>query len=509
MDFESGSVTAGTLDSAQAYKGTKSLKVSSSNSQFLSLNVPSSNFWVRAFVRSDGSQQYPTQGFARPHGVFLRAIDGSKQLRVGDHRCQLDINRDGGGWDDLEMISGSYGADDTICADKVGARMIPKTWYCLEVHYNGPGSEVQVFWDNQNVEQLHVKATRIATNADKKIENGYNNQYGNSTVKWGPANFTKLEFGYQSFNNLGTTPNMTVWYDNVATSSQRIGCGSDYMVKQPLDASTRYPGYAAEEFGTTSSSSSSSSSGSSGSTSSSGGGTAIISETFEGGTSGSAPAGWQSIITHSQLPNTSSSTYSALVDGSRAHSGSKSLRVKVDNSTSSPVFLVKQVPQGVNKLFVRAWVYSSTQLGGAGSSGPGNHGHFMGTMTNVSNNPTNEIRYGIVDGTRLGGMTFIGDAFTFASASDLTAKVPANTWTCVEYALFDEGGRMYAWINDKQVMAAENGNAWQNGNGADRVSSMDLAYVHFGWRGGFGSVAKPSDIWFDDIVVSDARVGCN
>ena len=100
--------------------------------------------------------------------MFLRAIDGSKQLRVGDHRCQLDINRDGGGWDDLEMISGSYGADDTICADKVGARMIPKTWYCLEVHYNGPGSEVQVFWDNQNVEQLHVKATRIATNADKK-----------------------------------------------------------------------------------------------------------------------------------------------------------------------------------------------------------------------------------------------------------------------------------------------------------------------------------------------------
>ena len=155
----------------------------------------------------------------------------------------------------------------------------------------------------------------------------------------GPANFTKLEFGYQSFNNLGTTPNMTVWYDNVATSSQRIGCGSDYMVKQPLDASTRYPGYAAgriryyqfifiQQLKI----------GSSGSTSSSGGGTAIISETFEGGTSGSAPAGWQSIITHSQLPNTSSSTYSALVDGSRAHSGSKSLRVKVDNSTSSPVF---------------------------------------------------------------------------------------------------------------------------------------------------------------------------
>lgn len=130
-------------------------------------------------------------------------------------------------------------------------------------------------------------------------------------------------------------------------------------------------------------------------------------------------------------------------------------------------------------------------------------------MTNVSNNPTNEIRYGIVDGNRLGGMMINGDAFTLSSAGDPTAKIPANTWTCVEYALLDEGGKMYAWINDKQVLAAESGSNWQNGNGSDRISSMDLAYVHFGWRGGFGSVVKPSDIWFDDIVVSDARVGCN
>lgn len=504
MDFESGSVTTGSIDSTQAYKGTKSVKVTSSAGQFLSMNVPSSNFWVRAFVRSGGSQQYPTQGFARPHGVFLRAMDGSKQMRVGDHRCQLDINRAEGGWDDLEMISGSYGADDTVCADKVGARMKQNTWYCLEAHYNGPGSEVQVFWDNQNVEQLHVKATRIATNADKKPENGYTNQYGNSTVKWGPSNFTKLEFGYQNFNNLGTTPNMTVWYDNVATSSQRIGCGSDYLVKEPLDASTRYPGYANEEFGSSSSSSSSSSSGST----SSGGGTALINETFESGASAMAPAGWQSIITHSQLPNTSNSTYNALVDTTRAHSGSKSLHVKTDGSTSSPVYLVKALPQGVGKVFVRAWVYSSTQLGAVGSSGPGNHGHFMGTMTNVSNNPTNEVKFGIVDGNRLGGMQINGDAFTLASASDPTAKIPASTWTCVEYALIDDGGKMYGWVNDKQVLAAENGSAWQNGNGNDRISSMDLAYVHFGWRS-FGSVARPTDIWFDDIVVSDARVGCN
>jgi hypothetical protein len=173
------------------------------------------------------------------------------------------------------------------------------------------------------------------------------------------------------------------------------------------------------------------------------------------------------------------------------------------------VYLVKSVPQGNSQIFVRAWVFSSTQLGGVGGSGPGNHGHFMGTMTNISNNPTNEIRYGIVDGNRLGGMQINGDAFTLATAGDSSAKVPASTWTCVEYSLNDVGGKMYAWINDKQVLTAESGSAWQNGNGSDRINAADLGYVHFGWRGGFGSVAKPTDIWFDDIVVSTSRVGCN
>ncbi len=90
-------------------------------------------------------------------------------------------------------------------------------------------------------------------------------------------------------------------------------------------------------------------------------------------------------------------------------------------------------------------------------------------------------------------------------------KVPANTWTCVEFALFDEGGKMYAWINDRQVLAAENtsANYWQNSKGSDRISASDLAYVHFGWRGFGSSLTRPTDIWFDDIVVSDARVGCN
>ncbi len=252
-------------------------------------------------------------------------------------------------------------------------------------------------------------------------------------------------------------------------------------------------------------------SGSSSSASSSGGtaGTALFSENFEAGTSGVAPAGWQSVITHSQLPNTMASAYNALVDNTKAHTGTMSLRVKTDASASTPVYLVKAVPPGANgQLYVRAWVYSSVQLGSIGAAGAGNHAHFMGTMTNVSNNPGNEVKFGVVDGTRLGGMQVTGDSFTTAGAGGTGASVAANTWTCVEYALIDAGGKMYGWVNDAQVLNAESGAAWQNGNGNDRITAADLNFVHFGWRG-FGGVMAPRDIWFDDIVVSNAKIGCN
>ncbi len=40
----------------------------------------------------------------------------------------------------------------------------------------------------------------------------------------------------------------------------------------------------------------------------------------------------------------------------------------------------------------------------------------MGTMTDISNNPRNELRYGLVEGARLGGMHQSDDAYTNATA---------------------------------------------------------------------------------------------
>jgi hypothetical protein len=230
---------AGQLDNTVGYNSNASVRIQTGQG-FMRLNVPSSDFWARVFIRGNPGQVYPAHAFSRGHGTYLKT-EGSEEMRIGDHRCQLEINRRS---DDFEMSSGFYGsAQQEPCQQTYGARMKPNTWYCLEAHFNGPDREVQVFWDNQNVEQLHVTANRIVTNEDKKTENGYNGAFGNPNVTWGPNTYTSLLIGHEIYFESGNT----YWFDNVATSSERIGCGVDYEVKGLLDPSTLYPGYSDEE----------------------------------------------------------------------------------------------------------------------------------------------------------------------------------------------------------------------------------------------------------------------
>ncbi len=256
FDFENGlpaeivqNASNYSIDTSIGYNSTSSVRVDTQNYSdggFFKVLPPANDFWARVFVRSSGDRAGvsfggDSQGFARAHGVLLRGEDGGQHLRVGDHRCQLEINRDGSGMhahldDDLEMTSGSYGSDDSVCMEEFGARMQPELWYCLEVHFNGDDNEVQVFWDNQNVEQLHVTNERTWTNADKAPGGAYSMH---ADKPWGPYLFDYFAFGYTSFNNLNSPPNISFWYDGVATSTSRIGCGDNYRVNDLLHESTK------------------------------------------------------------------------------------------------------------------------------------------------------------------------------------------------------------------------------------------------------------------------------
>jgi cytochrome c553 len=232
---------------------------------------------------------------------------------------------------------------------------------------------------------------------------------------------------------------------------------------------------------------------------------ALVTEDFELGVLNTPPANWVSIITNSSIANQYGSQPYALVDNTKAHNGSKSLHVKTDSSASSPVWLMKQLPSGISQAYIRAWMYSPIQLGNSGSQNSGNHGAFMGTVTAKDNN-ANEQRYGLVEGTRIGAFQpKPGDTPNTASSGDSSVYVPAGRWTCVEFGLDVANNKLYGWVDDKASFTVASLSDWKQGGAA--LTSSDLNYVELGWRG-FGST-NPSDLWFDDIVISTTHVGCN
>ncbi|WP_437587275.1 hypothetical protein [Sorangium sp. So ce1000] len=174
------------LDST-GHSGSHSVKVSGTDfSQMLGVTVPS-NFWGRVYLKSDTDIQMG-------HNTYVAATDGNgdpnngEQIRIGEHQCQLELNRKG---DDAEKLSngGMY-----MCSG--GVKLVANTWYCLEFHYDGPGSSVSVFVDGTEVNAMHV-------------------------TNWGPYSYKMFKFGFEKYH--GGAKNM--WYDDLALNSARVGCG--------------------------------------------------------------------------------------------------------------------------------------------------------------------------------------------------------------------------------------------------------------------------------------------
>lgn len=230
----------------------------------------------------------------------------------------------------------------------------------------------------------------------------------------------------------------------------------------------------------------------------------IINDDFESGAAGEVPPGWRTILGYGVVDSSASGS-AAVLDSSRAHSGTRSVKITTSNAMA-PHFIFQALPAGITKVFVRAWVYSPAQLGGGSAGGGGDHAHIIGTLQTPGSDDGQELRFGPVQRAYLGGFSpKPGDAFTKAQP---TVVIPSNTWTCVEWAVEDAPNfdRMYAWIGDQPLFAAESVDDWQNTIDADFAKI--IGYVSFGWRQ-FGSVANISNIWFDDIAVGNSRVGCN
>jgi hypothetical protein len=230
--------------------------------------------------------------------------------------------------------------------------------------------------------------------------------------------------------------------------------------------------------------------------------TGFFSDDFETGTVGMQPPGWMNFIAYQANNTNPNGTTLAIVDSTRAHSGTKSVHV---HGGSSPAQLTRTLPTGTNKLYVRAWIYQTRQLGSMNQSE--NHETLI-AIRKVPGSVENEVRFGEIKGS-IGTNLVPGDDFSPPQSQPGTLSVAPNRWACIEVAFLADQPQhtLYAWA-DGTLVHSITGGAAQWGHGLTTMNWMAGMFVEvvLGWQS-FSGI--DTDLWIDDVVLSTAPIGCN
>ena len=230
--------------------------------------------------------------------------------------------------------------------------------------------------------------------------------------------------------------------------------------------------------------------------------TPFLTETFESGTNGMQPAGWDNFIGYvKNNPQNPQGDVMAVVDGARAHGGTKSVHFK---GGSSPAMITRPLPANTNKLYVRAWFYMSRQLG---MNPNANHETLIG-IRKTTGNANDEVRFGEIKGV-IGTNEVPTDNISPKMAQwGMGPVIPANSWQCIEVAFLADQAQhtLYAWHGGTMVHSITAGDQWQNGAMPANWMNGKFVEVILGWHSFSNANA---DIWMDDLALSTGPIGCN
>ena len=226
----------------------------------------------------------------------------------------------------------------------------------------------------------------------------------------------------------------------------------------------------------------------------------LFSDTFENGTVNTQPAGWQNFIGWvANNSNTASGSEYALVDSTKAYTGTKSVHFK---GGARPAQIMRTLPTGTQRLYTRAYVNMSVPLGNVAGD---NHEHIFGIKKTPDAN--DEIRVGQIKGV-LGTNHIPSDNIAPKAAQWWSGpQMAANTWYCVEvdYLADQAYDTLKMRVNGTEVHSITSSADWNNGALAADWMSDKFNYVMFGFHS-FSN--RNADVWMDDIVVSTQPIGC-
>lgn len=179
------------------------------------------------------------------------------------------------------------------------------------------------------------------------------------------------------------------------------------------------------------------------------------------------------------------------LDAARGARGSKaSAHVHVEPGSDTTVGLVetKTFPALKSALFARAFIYipsanaSSLFLGDR-------HSRLIYAQ---GQNPYGEYALGIWNGG------LIQNHYSKTDDSQDTKMLPPfDSWFCLEYELDSSAGNVKAYLNDSEITELRH-SGWPAASIDQLMFGVDR----------FGTFSVAEDIWFDDVAVDSAKIGC-
>ena len=226
----------------------------------------------------------------------------------------------------------------------------------------------------------------------------------------------------------------------------------------------------------------------------------LFSEDFDALSVGESPPQWNSFLGYQYNgSNTKGQSNYAIVDDSTAYSGNRSLHFHGGQTQ-----LMRPLPAGKNQLVhLRAYVKLSKTMGNIQDY---QFEYMMGMRGDVSTN--NEIRFGHLMGTLGTSYSPEGNLSPTSDKWYSGKQLQPGTWYCIEAAVnanasYDEAR---LWIDGELVNEVTSDSDWNNTGAGKNWSEGKRNHVVFGFHN-FGNFS--TDLWMDDIVVANDRIGCD
>lgn len=220
-------------------------------------------------------------------------------------------------------------------------------------------------------------------------------------------------------------------------------------------------------------------------------------DSFENQAAGAPAGNWS--VTYPDCSGAGTAT----IDKTVAHTGTTSLRVNGAAGYCNHVFVqnTAMISIGGPAWYVRYYVRHTTPL-------PASHTTAVALRDSADGN--RDLRFGGQNGALQWNRA--SDDATLPEQSPagvaLSAPLPVNTWTCVEFKVDGADGTMETWLNGVSVPGLKQDGVPTHdidGQWLNRTYRPRLVDLKLGWES-YGEGADT--LWYDDVVVSAMRNNC-